>query len=352
MVIENRPGATGNIGTTLVARATPDGHTLFYTLPNFTITPAVHGNAPYSLKDFTGISQIGISTNAFVVSSALNVKSVSDLIALAQRFDELLQKAVVKRLPKGGASAVCYLSGGVDSGVVTALTAKALGQAPPTFSVRINDARLSDVPTFKPGFVQDMRRVFDDKDIDAIVIAAPNHWHALATIWGLQAGTIDPKPGLHAVEMFRALDRGELKAMWIQVTNPFVTMPNLARFRAGRRARPGDCFLVVSDVYPTPTTALADLVLPSALWVEKAGAFGNSERRTQQWFKMVEPPGQARDDVWQMLAVARKLFDLGFPGMKDRDGKFLGHCWNTPDYRNGRPSGLSIDRDGNVLIAI
>jgi predicted dehydrogenase len=53
---------------------------------------------------------------------------------------------------------------------------------------RINDPRLKDVPTFKPGFVQDLRRVLDDKDVDAIVIAIPNHWHALATVWGLQAG--------------------------------------------------------------------------------------------------------------------------------------------------------------------
>ena len=53
---------------------------------------------------------------------------------------------------------------------------------------RLNDSRLKDVPTFKPGFVQDLRRVMDDKDIDAIVIAVPNHWHALATVWGLQAG--------------------------------------------------------------------------------------------------------------------------------------------------------------------
>ena len=53
---------------------------------------------------------------------------------------------------------------------------------------RINDARLKDVATFKPGFVQDLRRVLDDKDIDAVVIATPNHWHALATIWSVQAG--------------------------------------------------------------------------------------------------------------------------------------------------------------------
>src|SRR5262249_56845776 len=53
---------------------------------------------------------------------------------------------------------------------------------------RLNDERLKDVTTFKPGFVQDLRRVLDDKDIDAVVIAAPNHWHAPATIWALPAG--------------------------------------------------------------------------------------------------------------------------------------------------------------------
>ncbi len=53
---------------------------------------------------------------------------------------------------------------------------------------RVNDKRLADVPTFKPGFVQDLRRVMDDKDIDGVIIATPNHWHALATIWALQAG--------------------------------------------------------------------------------------------------------------------------------------------------------------------
>lgn len=66
---------------------------------------------------------------------------------------------------------------------------------------RINDERLADVSTFKPGFVQDLRRVLDDKDVDAIVIATPNHWHALATIWGLQAGkhVFVEKPSSHTV---------------------------------------------------------------------------------------------------------------------------------------------------------
>ncbi len=66
---------------------------------------------------------------------------------------------------------------------------------------RANDPQLKNVATFKPGFVQDLRRVLDDRDIDAIVIATPNHWHALATIWALQAGkhVYVEKPSSHTV---------------------------------------------------------------------------------------------------------------------------------------------------------
>ena len=70
------------------------------------------------------------------------------------------------------------------------------------FASRANDATLlKDVPGFKPGYAQDMRRVFDDKDIDAVIIATPNHWHALATIWALQAGkhVYVEKPASHTV---------------------------------------------------------------------------------------------------------------------------------------------------------
>ena len=84
-----------------------------------------------------------------------------------------------------------------------------------------------------------------------------------------------------------------------------------------------DRFVVVSDVYPTVTTDLASVVLPSAMWVEKNGVYGNSERRTQQWFKMIDPPGDARDDVWQVIAVARRLYELGHRGMRNRQGGFL-----------------------------
>ena len=137
-------------------------------------------------------------------------------------------------------------------------------------------------------------------------------------IWNLPEGALDPTPGLHAVAMFKAFAAGELTGMWIQVTNPGQSMPNL-----NENIKKKDQFLVVSDVYPTETTRLADVVLPSAMWVEKNGLFGNSERRTQQWFKMVEPPGEARDDIWQMMAVAHRMYEKGFEGMKDKDGNFL-----------------------------
>ena len=75
------------------------------------------------------------------------------------------------------------------------------------FAARANDPKLADVPTFRPGYQKDLRRVFEDKDIDAVVIATPNHWHALATIWALQAGkhVFVEKPASHNVREGRRM---------------------------------------------------------------------------------------------------------------------------------------------------
>jgi hypothetical protein len=69
------------------------------------------------------------------------------------------------------------------------------------FASRAHDPSLAKIPGFKPGYQKDMRRVFEDKDVDAVVIAMPNHWHALATIWALQAGkhVFVEKPASHTV---------------------------------------------------------------------------------------------------------------------------------------------------------
>lgn len=139
-----------------------------------------------------------------------------------------------------------------------------------------------------------------------MVVTNEDHRKKTAEIWGIDPKKISPKPGLHAIEMFRAVDRGDIKCMWIQCTNPFQSAPNLNRYRKGARKGDGR-FIVVSDIYPTKSTELADVVLPSASWVEKEGVFGNTERRTQHWFKMIDPPGEAKADTWQLIEFAKRL---------------------------------------------
>ena len=159
-----------------------------------------------------------------------------------------------------------------------------------------------------------------------LVAKAPHRADA-EKFWKLPAGRINPKPGHHTVKMWRNFctpkeEGGDISTIWVQVTNPAHSLPNVNELFFAKEGVK-DKFLIVSDVYPTATTREADLVLPSAMWVEKNGIFGNSERRTQQWYKMVDPPGEARDDAWQVIAVARLLFERGFEGMRDVNGDFL-----------------------------
>jgi nitrate reductase NapA len=126
-----------------------------------------------------------------------------------------------------------------------------------------------------------------------------------AEIWGVPVENIDPRPAHTAVSMFRALDRGDIRFLWIQATDPMVSLPNLNRYR--RAAAKDDRFIVVSEAYPTPTTDVADVILPAAMWVEREGVFANVERRIQHFERMIAPPGDATSDAWQMIEVARRL---------------------------------------------
>ncbi len=168
-----------------------------------------------------------------------------------------------------------------------------------------------------------------------MVVTNPEHRKKAEEIWGLPLGTIPDKPGLHTLDLFRALMRGEVKALWVQTTNPWVTLPNLHRFER----KPNDgLFIVVSDIYPTPTTAVADVVLPSAAWVEREGMFGNTERRTQHWDKLVDPPGEAKEDAWQIIQVAKRM-GLGhlFPWPDDD--------WHRPMFEEYRRFTLGAGKD-------
>ncbi len=160
-----------------------------------------------------------------------------------------------------------------------------------------------------------------------LLVTNAEHRAECEELWNVPPGRINPEPGHHTVLLWEKFctptDKGgDIHTIFVQVTNPGQTLPDLNRTFRGK-AGLADKFLVVSDVYPTATTELADLVLPAALWVEKNGVFGNSERRTQQWFKQVEPPGQARPDAWMTIALAHRLYELGHPGMRDQDDRFI-----------------------------
>ena len=146
-------------------------------------------------------------------------------------------------------------------------------------------------------------------------------------IWNVPTNRISDQIGPHATDVWRQFSTprqqgGNINTVWVQASNPARSLPNVKKLFDPSRQMP-DKFLIVSDVYPSATALAADLVLPSAMWVEKNGMFGNAERRTQQWFQQVGAPGKARPEVWQILAVAWQLFEIGHAGMKDNDGSFL-----------------------------
>ena len=139
-----------------------------------------------------------------------------------------------------------------------------------------------------------------------MVVMNPKHRELTEKIWKLPAGTIPEKPGFHAVLQSRMLKDGRLNCLWTQTTNNVQAGPN-SQQEIWPGWRKADNFLVVSDVYPTMSTAGADLILPAAMWVEKEGAFGNAERRTQLWHQLVDAPGEARSDLWQIMEFSKRF---------------------------------------------
>jgi formate dehydrogenase major subunit len=127
--------------------------------------------------------------------------------------------------------------------------------------------------------------------------------------WGV---TIPPTRGWHLSAMFDAMERGELRTLYVIGENPVQSEADGAR---ARRLLEGLDFLVVQDIFLTKTAELADVVLPSAAaWAESEGTVTSSERRVQRVRKAVDPPGQARDDLWIVFELARRL----------------GHDWGEP----------------------
>ncbi len=144
----------------------------------------------------------------------------------------------------------------------------------------------------------------------------------LAALWRVPADRIPTARGLAYPDIIEAALGGQIRALWVIATNPIVSFPNFGVLRQSLDTLE---FLVVQDgFHPTPTTALADLVLPAAIWGEKEGTYTNSERRVSKVNRAVEPPGEARPDFDIFLDLASALGCRGelFPGWKKPDDAF------------------------------
>jgi ferredoxin-nitrate reductase len=139
-------------------------------------------------------------------------------------------------------------------------------------------------------------------------ITNANHREEVEEFW--RSGPISDKPGLTAVQMLEALERGDLRALWVVCTNPVITWPDSRRAEAAlKNAR----FLVVQDISrKSDTVKLADLVLPAAGHFEKEGTMTNSERRITHLQKILDPPGEAKPDVDILLSFAKAMGFTGF----------------------------------------
>src|SRR6188474_1013054 len=170
-----------------------------------------------------------------------------------------------------------------------------------------------------------------------MLVANPEHRKHAEHTWKLPEGLLSGKVGYHAVQQDRMLKDGKLNAYWIMCNNNLQTAPN-----TNNETYPGyrnsANFVVVSDPYPTVTAMAADLILPSAMWVEKEGAYGNAERRTHFWHQLVNAPGEARSDLWQLMEFSKrfKMEEVWTPELLDARPEYRGKTMYDVLFRNGQ----------------
>jgi nitrate reductase NapA len=140
---------------------------------------------------------------------------------------------------------------------------------------------------------------------DYVVFKKP-HRDFAEKIWKLPEGTLPGKKGYHAVLQNRMLKDGKLNAYWVQCNNNMQAAANMNEETYPGYRNPAN-FIVVSDPYPTVTAMAADLILPTAMWTEKEGAYGNAERRTQFWREQVSAPGESKSDLWQVIEFSKRF---------------------------------------------
>ncbi|MBE2243074.1 MAG: formate dehydrogenase subunit alpha [Burkholderiaceae bacterium] len=122
--------------------------------------------------------------------------------------------------------------------------------------------------------------------------------------WGLAAGTLDDRVGLTVVEVMHAAKRGEIRGMFVQGENPAMSDPDANHAREALAMLE---HLVVQDIFLTETAYLADVILPASAFPEKTGTFTNTDRMVQMARQAITPPGDARQDLWIIQQIGRRL---------------------------------------------
>ena len=171
---------------------------------------------------------------------------------------------------------------------------------------------------------QNTREAGADGDLPAFRNwANEDHVADLARVWNIDPMQIPHySPPTHVMQMMRYVEEGSIRMMWVQATNPAVSLPELRRVRSILSQE--RLFLVVQDIFLSETAQLADVVLPAATWGEKTGTFTNVDRTVHLSRKAVEPPGEARPDLDIFLDFADRM------GLQDKDGQPLVK-WRDPE---------------------
>ncbi|MGF1718053.1 nitrate reductase catalytic subunit NapA [Photobacterium chitinilyticum] len=177
-----------------------------------------------------------------------------------------------------------------------------------------------------------------------MVVMNPKHREMCETKWNIPAGTIPPKPGYHAVLQDRMLKDRKLNAYWVMCNNNMQAGPNINEERLPGYRDPAN-FIVTSDPYPTVTAMASDLILPTAMWVEKEGAYGNAERRTQFWRQQISPPGEAKSDLWQLMEFSKrfKVEEVWPQELIAKKPELKGKTLFEVLYKNGNVDKFSVD---------
>jgi ferredoxin-nitrate reductase len=167
------------------------------------------------------------------------------------------------------------------------------------------------------------------------ILSDENHRNEVEQFWQIPLGTIKPKAGLTATEMFDELNSGKLKAIWILCTNPLISLPDVRMAEEGlKKAK----FVVVQDISnKVETLKYADVVLPAAAWVEKEGTMTNAGRYISYLSKITEAPGEALPDAEIICRFAQKMGYHGFD-FKDASAIYDEHAALT--------EGTNIDISG------